>query len=236
MAVPQGSAAAASVTSAPPAHRALLGLSPRHHAAREARSRLQGRAPVCRVQLAATRAKAAQWYAFSAQLDPTAPKAPWRRHPVPEAPTAMLQALAAEMGALLALLAPSALLEQLRQRVAAGAPTPRRSGASSATPARKENTRALRARRRATTAMRASCAQRARWCKFRHRVTPARTSTRLWSCAWAARLAACARVARCRRGHATVAATVRPMCQSRLNALLAPTRTWRDRLHARRVC
>ena len=27
-----------------------------------------------------------------------------------------------------------------------------------------------------------------------------------------------------------------PMCQSRLNALLAPTRTWRDKLHARRVC
>ena len=115
MAVCQGSTAAASATSALPAHRALLGLSPRYHAAREARSRLQGRAPACHVQLAATRAKAAQWYAFSAQLDPTAPKAPWRRHPVPEAPTAMLQALAAELGALLALLAPSALLEQLRQ-------------------------------------------------------------------------------------------------------------------------
>ena len=236
MAVPQGSAAAASATSAPPAHRALLGLSPRHHAAREARSRLQGRAPACRVQLAATRAKAAQWYAFSAQLDPTALKAPWRRHRVPEARTAMLQALAAETDALLALLAPSALLEQLRQRAAAGAPTPRRSGASSATPARRENTRVLRARRRATSATWASCAQRARWCKFRHRVTPARTSTRLWSCAWAAQLAACARVARCRRGRATVAATARPMCQSRLNALLAPTRTWRDKLHARRVC
>ena len=115
MAVRQGSTAAASATSALPAHRALLGLSPRYHAAREARSRLQGRAPACHVQLAATRAKAAQRYAFSAQLDPTALKAPWRRHRVPEARTAMLQALAAEMGALLALLAPSALLEQLRQ-------------------------------------------------------------------------------------------------------------------------
>ena len=236
MALRQDSAAAASAMSAPPAHRALLGLSPQHHAAREVRNRLQGRAPACRVQLAATRAKAAQRYAFSAQLDPTALKAPWRRHRVPEARTAMLQALAAEISALLAPPAPSALLEQLRQLVAAGAPTPRRSGASSATPARRENTRVLRARRRATSATWASCAQRARWCKFRHLVTPARTSTRLWSCAWAARLAACARVARCRRGRATVAATARPMCQSRLNALLAPTRTWRDKLHARRVC
>ena len=236
MALRQGSAAAASAMSAPPAHRALLGLSPQHHAAREARSRLQGRAPACCVQLAATRAKAAQRYAFRAQLDPTALKAPWRRHRVPEARTAMLQALAAEMGALLAPPAPSALLEQLRQQVAAGAPTPRRSGASYATPARRENTRALRARRRATSATWASCAQRARWCKFRHRVTPARTSTRLWSCAWAAQLAACARVAPCRRGRATAVATARPMCHSRPNALLAPTRTWRDRLHARRVC
>ena len=111
MAVRQDSAAAASAMSAPPAHCALLGLSPRHHAAREARSRLQGRAPVCRVQLAATRAEAAQRYAFSAQLDPTALKGPWRRHLVPEARTARLQALAAEMGALLVPPAPSALLE-----------------------------------------------------------------------------------------------------------------------------
>ena len=72
MAVRQDSVAAASAMSAPPAHCALLGLSPRHHAAREARSRLQGRAPACHVQPAATRAKAAQRNAFSAQLDPTA--------------------------------------------------------------------------------------------------------------------------------------------------------------------
>ena len=162
MALPQGSAAAASAMSAPPAHRALLGLSPRHHAAQEARSRLQGRARACRVQLAATRAKAAQWYAFSAQLDPTALKAPWRRHRVPEARTAMLQALAAEISALLAPPAPSALLEQLRQLVAAGAPTPRRSGASSATPARREHTRALRARQHAKHVATASCARQAR--------------------------------------------------------------------------